>query len=70
MKSIIYIFSISLLLSSCSNGPIKKTLRDVDITSKKQTNSAVFIKPKSDEEIRKAYEEYLKHATSDSSLRL
>lgn len=56
-------------LLACS-GPVKKgTLRDIDIASEKQTQGAVYIKAKSDDEIRKAYEAYLKHATDDTSLR-
>jgi len=70
MKIIIYSLAAIFLLSSCSSTDKKVTLRDVDIISEKQSNNAVFIKPKTDEEIRKAYEEYLKHATSDTSLRL
>lgn len=56
-------------LSACGSAKKSGTLRDIDVASKQQSQGAVYVKAKSDEEIRKAYEDYLKHATEDTALR-
>ncbi|MDH5179165.1 MAG: tetratricopeptide repeat protein [Gammaproteobacteria bacterium] len=70
MKSGFITLILCLALAACDSRPKRPTLRDIDIVSSKQTYQNVYIKPKSEEEIRQAYEEYLKHATTDTSLRL
>ena len=62
---------ISLLLFSCKSDNTSGSLADIDITGKGTTNqNKVFIKPKSNEEIRKAYEEYLNNADMDDRTRI
>lgn len=70
MSSRLISIFLCLILAACSNSVKRATLRDIDIASIKQTHENVYIKAKSEEEIRKAYEEYLKHATDDTALRL
>lgn len=71
MKPLIIIV-ILLCLSSCSTPPPQDTLRSVDIyqTKSKQSND-VFIKPKSEEEIKTAYQDYIKNTpTNDKTRRM
>lgn len=69
MKPTYLILPFILALTACSTAEKRTTLRDIDIVSKNQKHASIYIKAKSDEEIRQAYEEYLKHATDDTSLR-
>ena len=60
-----------LALISCSAPVKQQTLRDVDITGKKQVSSATSSRAKnSPDEIRRAYLEYLEHATKDDKSRV
>lgn len=60
-----------LLVSACSSTDNKRiTLRNIDVTSEKQLQEKVFIKPKSKVDIRKAYEDYLKFASKEDNSRL
>ncbi|MCW9031981.1 MAG: hypothetical protein OQK58_10875, partial [Gammaproteobacteria bacterium] len=61
MKHINKLFILILIMSSgCSTESTRKTLRDIDVTAKKQMQQKVFIKEKSKTDIRKAYSDYLK----------
>lgn len=64
------IILLANILLSCSTPEKRATLRDVDVVAKSQTQPKVFVKPKSDEEIRKAYADYLKYATKEDTSRL
>lgn len=72
MKNISTILYLSLLIiAGCSSSENKRTtLRDIDVTHKKQSQEKVFIKPKSKVDIRKAYSDYLKFASKNDSSRL
>lgn len=71
MKYINTLFILMLfIVSACSTESTRKTLRDIDITTKKQTQQKVFIKPKSKTDIRKAYSDYLKFASKNDNSRL
>ncbi len=72
MKKICYpVLISSLLLSACSAPDNqRKTIRSIDIVSKQQQHSKVFIQPKSTADIRKAYAEYLQHASIEDKSRL
>lgn len=60
-----------IILSACSSTDNKRaTLRDIDVTSQKQHQQKVFIKPKSKTDIRKAYADYLKFASKNDTSRL
>ncbi len=61
---------ISLFLSSCVSKKQLSTLRDVDVIKKNVSQQTVFIKPKSDQEILAAYQEYLKHASGNNKSRM
>ncbi|MEO0443500.1 MAG: tetratricopeptide repeat protein [Pseudomonadota bacterium] len=59
------IATITLMLFSCSNAPQEQdsnTISSIDIYNKKSTNNKVFVKPKTNEEIRQAYREYIESA--------
>lgn len=58
-----------LLLAACSTEQGPSTLRDVDITNKTKHATNAFERPKSDEEIRRAYAEYLKYAYGNDKSR-
>jgi len=54
---------VIMLLSACQTpkvGPTK--IADIDVSGAKGSNQKVFIKPKSEEEVRQAYADYLKSA--------
>jgi len=56
-------------ISACkSEAPT--SLADIDVSTTKKTKNKVFIKPKSDEEIRKAYSDYLNSADIDDGSRI
>ena len=58
-----------VFLVSCSSQNKPTTIRDVDITNKQQQSANAFGRAKSDEEIRKAYAEYLKFSTKNDKSR-
>ena len=72
MKNTVSLLIVTFLfLSACSSSQNKRvTLRDIDISSKKQNQQNIFIKPKSKVDIRKAYADYLKFASKDDNSRL
>jgi len=68
MRNFISLVIIASLISACQQAPVTSTLRDVDTVKSDKKSAEVFIKPKTDEEIRQAYADYLKHsATNDNS---
>ena len=61
---------ILLLLSACKEEKKQPSLADIDVSKTVASESKVFIKPKTDEEIRSAYAEYLSSAGADDNSRL
>jgi len=59
-----------LLLVACKSSDKPNSLADIDVSTTKESRSNVFIKPKTDEEIREAYTNYLNNAGEDDSARL
>ena len=57
-------------LYSCKSDSARPSLADIDVKSENQAKNKVFIKPKSEEEIRKAYANYLKNSGSDDNSRI
>ena len=54
-------------LSACQTPEsVSGNLADIDVTGKKGVEEKVFIAPKTDEEIRQAYAEYLKNADTNA----
>src|SRR4030065_2904795 len=69
MKSLILTASV-LGLVACSTPVKHNTLRDIDFSGKRQVSTGVTAAPKTPDDIRKAYLEYLKHATKDDKSRV
>ena len=69
-----YVLLVTLaLISACQTVPPKpatNTLSDIDVNKGESPKESVFIKPKSQEEIREAYDEYLNNAQVDEKTRL
>lgn len=63
------IITAIILISACKSDE-PTSLADLDVTTTKQKKNKVFIKPKTDEEIRKAYSDYLNSADIDDSSRI
>ena len=57
------------MLSACKEEK-QSSLADIDISTNIESKNKVFIKPKTDEEIRTAYTNYLNNAGADDSSRL
>jgi tetratricopeptide (TPR) repeat protein len=58
-------------MSACSTQSNQRdTLRDIDISDKKTMQANIFVKPKTDEEIKQAYINYIKNSTKNDSSRL
>lgn len=55
---------------SCAPQQQGATLRDLDVIKRNGEPEIVFIKPKTNEEIKAAYLEYLKHANSNNKARM
>jgi len=55
---------------SCGSEPVLSSLADIDVKSNNHTENKVFIKPKSNEEIRKAYSDYLNSSGIDDISRI
>lgn len=59
---------LSCLLFACASGERKQTLADLDISDQRNSHSSVYVKPKSEDEIKQAYYEYIRNASkSDTS---
>ena len=69
MKYLILTASV-LGLVACSTPVKHNTLRDIDFSGKRQVSTGVTAAPKTPDDIRKAYLEYLKHATKDDKSRV
>lgn len=69
MKYFILI-TLALVLTACSAPAQRATLRDIDYSGKKQDGAHIPPAPKSSDEIRRAYIEYLKYATKDDKSRV
>lgn len=54
-----------ILITACSTPVKRATLRDVDVVGTRQGQNGAFIKPKSEEEIKQAYADYLKYASKN-----
>ncbi|MFK5949311.1 MAG: tetratricopeptide repeat protein, partial [Methylococcales bacterium] len=59
-----------LILSACNSDDKPTSLADLDVSSNQTSKNKVFIKPKSEEEIRTAYTRYLENAGEDDNTRL
>jgi cellulose synthase operon protein C len=71
LKPYLSLLILLLYCSSCSTPPPQDTLRSVDIHQVNNKQQEVFIKPKSEEEIKNAYLDYIKNApTNDKSRRM
>ena len=70
MSRIIFLSLLVSLITACQQAPHKPTLRDVDSVKVGNSTSEVYVKPKSDEEIRRAYAEYLKHSSANDNIRM
>jgi len=67
---IIYLLTVFLLNGCGGTGVKRTTLRDIDTSTSKEVKRGIYVIPKSDEEIRKAYATYLKYASKDDKSRL
>jgi len=56
-------FVLTLAITSCSTNEKKHTLAELDVSDSKNTHATVFVKPKSEAEIKKAYYEYIRNAS-------
>lgn len=59
-----------LSLHACTEEEKLPSLADIDVSSSKQLENKIFIKSKTDEEIREAYTDYLSNAGADDNARL
>ncbi|MFK5893306.1 MAG: tetratricopeptide repeat protein [Pseudomonadota bacterium] len=69
IKALLFCASV-LLLSACNSDDKPTSLADIDVSTSEDSENKVFIKPKSEEEIRSAYTNYLKSAGTDDNTRL
>jgi len=72
MQKITLFLLTLLLLSSCSNTPSQdeETIGSIDVTQGRKKADEVFVKPKSEEEIKAAYYNYIKSAPATDKSRL
>jgi len=63
------VISVLCLTQACSNNDKKATLADIDISTEDQMQSSVFVKPKSEEEIKRAYYTYIRNASKNDKAR-
>ena len=69
ISSIIIVF-LAASLNACKEKESLPSLADIDISSNTKSEKKVFIKPKTEEEIREAYTNYLSNADADDNSRL
>ncbi|SMF29756.1 Outer membrane protein assembly factor BamD, BamD/ComL family [Alteromonadaceae bacterium Bs31] len=68
--SLLSLLSASLLtLVACSSSETKQTLADIDLSDDTNMQSNVFVKPKSEEEIKQAYYSYIRNASKNDKSR-
>jgi len=60
----------SIFVTACTTQTRQATLRDIDVITKNDKQEVVFIKPKSDEEIRLAYQSYLENTSNNNKSRM
>lgn len=67
-QKILLLSFFSYLISACTTTiEQESTLRDLDVQSSQIGQTPAFIKPKSDEEVRQAYDDYLRTAHTDEN---
>lgn len=69
-KTTLLIFMLLLLTSCSSPSPQEETLGSLDVTQDGKKPDAVFVKPKTEEEIKSAYYNYIKSAPATDKSRL
>ena len=69
MRNRVFLSVVLSLTAACATEHRPTTLRDIDITSREQQAGNAFSRPKSDDEIRQAYAEYLKYSSNDDKSR-
>ncbi len=66
----LFFITVGTIFIACgSNEPQKATLRDIDFTDTTQMRADVFVKPKTEEEIRQAYYNYIQSASKNETSR-
>lgn len=70
IRHILLSLMLTMFASGCNQKQEKSTLRELDVTNSEKSISEVFVKPKTDEEIKRAYSEYLKYATKNDNSRM
>jgi len=70
MKLTLIIVTLIALSACNSSGNKRNTVRDIDVINQKTSQQKIFIKPKSKDDIRKAYSDYLNFASKDDTSRL
>ncbi len=58
-----------LLIMGCGGKEKKQTLADIDLSNESNMQQSVFVKPKSEEEIKKAYYTYIRNASKNDQSR-
>jgi hypothetical protein len=67
----LYLSAFLFCLVSCSSQPLpQETLRNLDVTQNEYNNEEVFVKPKTEEEIKAAYYDYVKSASAGEKSRM
>ena len=64
------LLSLIILLSACNSEEKSNSLADIDVSTTHEKKEKIFIKPKTNEEIREAYTSYLSSADADDKGRL
>ena len=63
------LISVSML-TSCNSDDQNKSLAELDVATTAKTDDKVFVRPKTKEEVRKAYSDYLNNADLDDNSRI
>ncbi|MBL1276968.1 MAG: hypothetical protein COB30_012860 [Ectothiorhodospiraceae bacterium] len=65
-----FIFTFIIVITGCTNKNIKPvTLGDIDRNTKTESTTGAYLIPKTEDEIRKAYSQYLSHASKNDRSR-
>ncbi len=70
INTLMLYFIITVSVVSCASNERRNTLRDLDTINHNKKQTTVYIKPKTTEEIKSAYLEYLKHAKTNNRARM